>query len=60
MSTALGRKVGSPGPFGSFPAMGKEQYKIKSKLILTKNRIDRVLNTDFVLSFTLYNEQHFE
>jgi hypothetical protein len=33
MSTALRRKIGSPRPFGSFLVMGKEQYKIKSKLI---------------------------
>jgi hypothetical protein len=33
MSIALRRKIGSPRPFGSFLAMGKEQYKIKSKLI---------------------------
>jgi hypothetical protein len=33
MSTALRRKVGSPRSFGSFPVMGKEKYKIKSKLI---------------------------
>jgi hypothetical protein len=33
MSTTLRRKIGSPRPFGSFPVMGKEQYKIKSKLI---------------------------
>jgi hypothetical protein len=33
MSAALRRKVGSPRPFGSFLAMRKEQYKIKSKLI---------------------------
>jgi hypothetical protein len=41
MSTALRRKVGSPRPFGSFLAMRKEQYKIKRKLILTKNKIGR-------------------
>jgi hypothetical protein len=41
MSIALRRKIGSPRPFGSFLAMGKEQDKIKSKLILTKNKIGR-------------------
>jgi hypothetical protein len=41
MSTALRREVGSPRPFGYFLSMGKKQDKIKSKLILTKNKIGR-------------------